>query len=105
MRRESRCLMYLLRPRGRHTKGDLVVESFLNYGPRSLPGFVKREDESSRKNRRKVRLATLDKARLRCGGISATAIIPAGTQCEPAGLKGEALRNYSGEYSIERKVF
>jgi hypothetical protein len=25
-------------------KGDLVVESFLNYGPRSLPRFFKRED-------------------------------------------------------------
>jgi hypothetical protein len=36
-------------------KGDLVVEGFLNYGPRSLPRFFKREDLSSRKNLRKSR--------------------------------------------------
>ena len=35
-------------------KGDLVVESFLNYGRRSLPRFFKREDKSSRKNLRKA---------------------------------------------------
>jgi hypothetical protein len=72
-------------------KGDLVVDRFLNYGPRSLPRFLMREDESSRKNHRRVRFAILDKSRLRCEGISATAIIPAGTRCEPAGLKGEAF--------------
>jgi len=73
-------------------KGDFVVESFLNYGSQDRPRLLMREDEASRKNRRDVRVPNLNKTRLRECGISATAIIPAGTRCEPAGLEGEAVR-------------
>jgi hypothetical protein len=55
--------MYLLGPWDRHRKGDVVVESFLNYGPRSLPKFLTREGNSSRKFPRKVKSIT----RLRSG--------------------------------------
>ena len=67
-------------------KGDLVVESFLNYGPRSLQRCLKREDESSRKNPRKFGWVADDKSRLCSGGISCGCkLIPAGTRC---GLRG-----------------
>jgi hypothetical protein len=47
--------MHLLGPRDRHGKEEIVVESFLNYGPRSLPRLLTREDNSSRKVPRKTR--------------------------------------------------
>ena len=83
--------MYLLGPRDRHRKGDVVVESFLNYGPRSLPRLLTREDNSSRKVSRKIRSPAPVQIRLQFGRISALAIIPAGTRCEPAGLECEIL--------------
>jgi hypothetical protein len=83
--------MYLLGPRDRHRKGDVVEKSFLNYGPRSLPRLLTREDNSSRKISRKIRSTAPVKIRLQYGRISAIAIIPAGTRCEPAGLECETL--------------
>ena len=67
-------------------KGDDVVESFLNYGLRIVPRLLVREDLSSRGNCRNGLVLARKETRLRGYGISAAAVIPAGTRSEPAGL-------------------